>query len=226
MTLKKDEAIHDILSDYERLANKVLNQLDEVKKLISSDRIHLDEARLKDLKDNESKINKLEVKVSENIINSIALYQPVASEIRKLIACYRIVISLERIADLSISITKLYVDIANQEIYSNLSGFISKMMDLSCEMARRSMLSFINQDMELALWTIKSESIVDEFNHKMLKKVAERANMVAEDKNILLSFIKIKEMVAGIERIADHAANIAEASYYSYEGKDIRHKRH
>jgi len=79
MTLKKDEAIHDILSDYEKLANKVLNQLDEVKKLISSDRIHLDEARLKDLKDNESKINKLEVKVSENIINSIALYQPVAS---------------------------------------------------------------------------------------------------------------------------------------------------
>lgn len=226
MTLKKDEAIQDILSDYEKLANKVLSQLDEVKKLISSEELPFDDARLKALKDTESKINKLEVKVSENIINSIALYQPVASEIRKLIACYRIVISLERIGDLAISITKLRVDIDNQEVYSSLSGFISKMMDLSADMARRSMLSFINQDMELAMWTIKSETIVDEFNHKMLKKVAERANMVAEDKNILLSFIKIKEMVSAIERISDHAANIAEASYYSYEGKDIRHKRH
>jgi len=226
MTLKKDEAIHDILSDYEKLANKVLSQLDEVKKLISSEELPFDDAKLNSLKNNESKINKLEVKVSENIINSIALYQPVASEIRKLIACYRIVISLERIGDLAISITKLRVDIANQEVYSSLSGFISKMMDLSADMARRSMLSFINQDMELAMWTIKSETIVDEFNHKMLKKVAERADMVAEDKNILLSFIKIKEMVSAIERIADHAANIAEASYYSYEGKDIRHKRH
>jgi len=226
MTLKKDEAIQDILSDYEKLANMVLSQLDKVKKLISSEELPFDDSRLNALKNVESKINKLEVKVSENIINSIALYQPVASEIRKLIACYRIVISLERIGDLAISITKLRVDIANQEVYSSLSGFISKMMDLSADMARRSMLSFINQDMELAMWTIKSETIVDEFNHKMLKKVAERADMVAEDKNILLSFIKIKEMVAAIERIADHAANIAEASYYSYEGKDIRHKRH
>jgi len=226
MTLKKDEAILDILSDYEKLANKVLSQLDEVKKLISSEELPADDTKLIALKNNEGKINKLEVKVSENIINSIALYQPVASEIRKLIACYRIVISLERIGDLAITITKLRVDIANQEVYFSLSGFISKMMDLSCDMARRSMLSFINQDMELALWTIKSETIVDEFNHKMLKKVAERSNLVAEDKNILLSFIKIKEMVSAIERIADHAANIAEASYYSYEGKDIRHKRH
>ena len=51
------------------------------------------------------------------------------------------------------------------------------------------------------------------------------AGLIADDKDVLLSFIAIKEMVAGIERIADHAANIAEASFYSSEGKDIRHKR-
>lgn len=226
MTLKKDEAILDILSDYEKLANKVLSQLDEVKKLISSEELPFDDTRLKALKNNESKINKLEVKLSENIINSIALYQPVASEIRKLIACYRIVISLERIGDLAMTITKLMRKIETVEIYTSLSGTLSKMMELSVDMARRSMLSFINQDMELAMWTLKTEPIVDEFNHKMLKKVAERASLVAEDKNIVVSFINIREMSAAIERIADHAANIAEASYYSFEGKDIRHKRH
>jgi len=225
MAQKKDEAILSILSDYEKLANLVLNQLDEVKKLISSGKLHPEEEQLNQLTKNEKKINKLEVKLSEDVINSIVLYQPVASEIRKLIACYRIIISLERIGDLAISIIKLMSQIEYLEVYSSLSGFISKMMDLSVDMARRSMLSFINQDMELAMWTIKSEPIVDEFNHKMLKKVAERASLLAEDQSLVLSFISIREMVAGIERIADHAANIAEASYYSCQGKDIRHHR-
>lgn len=225
MAQKKDEAILSILSDYEKLANLVLYQLDEVKKLISSGKVKPDEEQLDILKKNESKINKLEVKLSEDVINSIVLYQPVASEIRKLIACYRIIISLERIGDLAITITKLMKKIENQEVFASLSGFISKMVDLSFDMARRSMLSFINQDVELAMWTIKSEPIVDEFNHKMLKKVAERASLLTEDKNMLVSFINIKEMAAAIERIADHAANIAEASYYSSKGKDIRHKR-
>ena len=225
MSQKKHEVIADILSDYEKLANMVLNQLDEVKKLISTANRLPGKNQLKELKDNESKINNLEVKISEKIINSIALYQPVASEIRNLMACYRIVISLERIGDLSFSIAKQLSRIKKQEVYSSLSGFISKMMDLSVEMARRSMLSFINKDMELAMWTIKSESVVDEFNHKMLKKVAERAYFLAEDKNLLISFITIKEMVSNIERISDHAANIAEASVYAFEGKDIRHHR-
>jgi len=225
MSQKKHEVIAEILSDYEKLANAVLNQLDEVKKLLSTGEILTGNDQLKVLKKNESKINKLEVKISDKIIHSIALYQPVASEIRNLIACYRIVISLERIGDLAISISKQLKRIKNQEVYSSLSGFILKMMDLSVDMSRRSMLSFINRDIELAIWTIKSESIVDEFNHKMLKKVAERAELVAEDKNILISFINLKEMVSNIERIADHAANIAEASIYAIDGKDIRHHR-
>lgn len=225
MTLRKDEAIQSILIDYEKLANLVLAQLDEVERLINAGKLKPDEEQLDGLKKNEKKINKLEVKLSEDIINSIALYQPVTSEIRKLIACYRIVISLERIGDLAISIIKFMRQIENQEVYDSLSGFIPKMMRLSKDMGRSSMLSFINQDMKLAMWTIKSEPTVDRFNHKMLKKVAERAGLIADDTNVLLSFIAIKEMVACIERIADHAANIAEASFYSSEGKDIRHKR-
>lgn len=225
MPQKKHEAIAEILVDYEELANKVLHQLDEVKDLITADGKLPGKEELKVLKEKENKINKLEVKISDKIIHSMALYQPVASEIRNLIACYRIVISLERIGDLSISIAKRLSRIESQEIYSGLSGFISKMMNLSVEMARSSMLSFINKDMELANWAIKSELIVDDFNHKMLKKVASRADQVAGDKKILISFIHIKEIVSHIERISDHAANIAEASIYAYEGKDIRHHR-
>ncbi|HLN75058.1 MAG: phosphate signaling complex PhoU family protein [Methylococcaceae bacterium] len=225
MSNKKDEAIREILSDYEHLANMVLQQLDALERIIDSGIPEINEEDYSLLKKTESKINKIEVKLSEDIVNSIVLYQPVASEIRKLVACYRIVISLERIGDLVLSITKLMRKIEARDVYESLSEFISRMMVLSADMARKSMLAFINQDMELAMWTIRNEAIVDEFNRKMLKKVAERAYSMAEDKNLVVSFINIKEMVSSIERIADHAANIAEASYYSTKGKDIRHKR-
>ena len=225
MPQKKEDAIQSIISNYEKLANMVLNQLDVVEKLIASGKLRLNDEQYDELKENEAKINKLEVKLSEDVINAIALYQPVASQVRQLMSCYRITISLERIGDLAVSIVKLMRKVENQEVYASLSAFLSKMMNLSVDMSRRSMLSFINQDMELAKWTIKTETIVDEFNHKMLKKVGERSDLLTEDKNVLLSFIIIKEIAAAIERIADHAANIAEASFYSFEGKDIRHKR-
>lgn len=225
MSQKKEEAIQNILANYEQLANMVLSQLDVVDRLIASGKLRLNDEQLDELIKSEKKINKHEVRLSEDIINAIALYQPVASQVRQLMSCYRITISLERIGDLAVSIVKLMGRVENQEVYAGLSAFMSKMMNLSVDMSRRAMLSFINQDMELAKWTIKTETIVDEFNHKMLKKVGERTDLLTEDKNVLLSFIVIKEIAAAIERIADHAANIAEASFYSFEGKDIRHKR-
>jgi phosphate transport system protein len=225
MTTRKENEIQSILSDYEKLANVVLSQLDQVEKYIISGNLEFSEKDFEEMKKKERKINKLEVKLSDDIINAIALYQPVASEIRKLISCYRIIISLERIGDLTMGIVKDMKRIDNKEVYNSISGFLPKMMILSAEMARKSMLSFINQDMEIANWTIKSENKVDDLNHKMINKVIEKSEQFSNDKTILFSFVTIKELVASIERIADHAANIAEASYYSYEGKDIRHKR-
>lgn len=87
------------------------------------------------------------------------------------------------------------------------------------------MLSFMNKDIDLAIWTIKNETVVDELNGKMLKKAISKAKKVDDKKNLLVSFIQVKEMVSSIERISDHAANIAEASIYAYEGKDVRHHR-
>lgn len=225
MSVKKDEAIKDILADYESLANLVLQQLDILESRITNSELHLSEEQLKTISNNEEKLDKWEVKLSDKIVNTIVLYQPLATEIRSLIALYRIVISLERIGDLAISITDFMKAIKNEEVYASLSDYISNMMILSVKMAKNAMLSFINKDMDLAIWTIKNEAVVDELNRKMLKKAISKAKKVEEKKNIMISFINIKEMVSNIERISDHAANIAEASIYAFEGKDIRHHR-
>ena len=225
MSVKKDEAIKEILADYESLANLVLQQLDILEPLIINSELHLSDEKLSTMHNNEVIINKWEVKLSDKIVNTIVLYQPVASEIRRLIALYRIIISLERIGDLTVSITNFMKDIKSEAIYASLSDFISNMMILSAEMVKNAMLSFMNKDMDLAIWTIRNDAVVDELNRKMLKKAIGKAQKAEEKKNILISFINIKEMVSNIERISDHAANIAEASIYAFEGKDIRHHR-
>lgn len=225
MSVKKDEVIKDIMADYESLANLVLQQLDILEAIITSSELHLSDELYQTIKGNEDKLDKWEVKLSDKIVNTIVLYQPVASEIRSLIALYRITISLERIGDLAVSVTKFMRDIKNEEVYASLSDFISNMMILSVKMVKNAMLSFINKDMDLAIWTIKNEAVIDELNQKMLKKAISKAKKIDEKKNVMISFINIKEMVSNIERISDHAANIAEASIYAFEGKDIRHHR-
>ena len=193
--------------------------------LIGSTELNATDDLYKSIKENENKLDKWEVKLSDKIVNTIVLYQPVASEIRNLIALYRIIISLERIGDLSVSISKYMKEIKSEEIYASLSEYISNMLIISVKMVKNAMLSFVNKDMDLAIWTIKNEEVVDELNRKMLKKALGKEEKLDDTKSILLSFINIKEMVSNIERISDHAANIAEASIYAFEGKDIRHHR-
>lgn len=225
MSVKKDEALKEILADYESLANLVLNQLDILEGLITNSDLNISDEQYSIVLDNEARLDKWEVKLSDKIVNTIVLYHPVASEIRQLIALYRIVISLERIGDLAVSIINFMKEIRNEKVYASLSDFISNMMLLSVKMVKNAMLSFMNRDLDLAIWTIKNESVVDELNRKMLKKAIGKAQKAEEKKDVLISFIQIKEMVSNIERISDHAANIAEASIYAYEGKDIRHHR-
>lgn len=225
MTLRKDEAINNVLAEFEELANLVLLQLDHLETQLLSGELTVSPEILEQVNKNEKHLDKQEVKLSEKIVNTIVLYQPVASEIRKIISCYRMVISLERIGDHTISIFKYLENIKSKAVYTEFADVISNMLLLSISMVKNSLISFTSQDKELAIWTIKNDSVASEMNQKMLKKAIGKGKFAEEKKSVLLSFITIKEMVSNIERIADHAANIAEAAIYSFEGREIRHHR-
>lgn len=109
------------------------------------------------------------------------------------------------------------------EVYSQSSSVISTMFITASQMVNKSLLSFTQHDKDFATWTIKNDSVVDEINKKMLKNLISKSESFEDSKKALISFITIKEMVDNIERIADHATNIAEAAIYFIEGKDIRH---
>lgn len=225
MTTKKDNAINSIMNDFEEFANLVLHQLDLLEKLVSSGETKVSEELNKELQSNEKKLDKMEVKISDKIVNTIVLYQPVASDIRKIFACYRIVNSLERIGDMVITIVDSIQKIKTLKIYNELNDVITNMLINSSNMVNKALLAFTNDDKEYAIWTIKNDTVVDEINKKMLKKAIKKSSdNNEENKQLFMSFISMNSVVTNIERIAGHATNIAEAAIYSIEGKDIRHK--
>jgi phosphate transport system protein len=92
-------------------------------------------------------------------------------------------------------------------------------------MVEKSLLSFLNNDDSYAEWTIKNDEIVDEMNRKLLINSLSRAKVTDKTREMLLSYMDLKNIITNMERIADHATNIAESSIYSMQGTDIRHKR-
>jgi phosphate transport system protein len=224
MNIKKEGAIQDILDHFEDYANLILHQLSLLEKIINSGSLVISDELSKELISNEDKSDNFEVKLSEKIINTIVLQKPVASDLRKLIACYQIVMNLERIGDSIMNIIKSLHRIKDTETYGHLTDVIYNMLLVSINMVQKSILSFTNNDKEYAIWTIKNDDIVDEMNNKLIKKVITKSKLSVETQQLLFSFININSIISNIERIADHATNVAEASIYALEGKDIRHK--
>jgi phosphate transport system protein len=223
MKTKREESVLDIINTFEEMADTILIQLKLLEKYMDG----LDETEFaqirSDLKINEDKIDKYEVLISEKFINSIVLYQPVASDIRKIIAIYRMTINLERIGDRVINILHSVENIKISEEYKAMAEVLNVMLLSGISMVEKSLLSFINNDNEYAIWTIKNDKIVDEMNNKLLINSISKANVSEKTKEMLLSYIDLKNIITNLERIADHATNIAEASIYSIQGTDIRH---
>lgn len=223
MKTKREESILDIIATFEAMADTILAQLKLLERYMDE---HREEERVlirSEIKINEDKIDKYEILISEKFINSIILYQPVASDIRKVVAISRMSINLERIGDRVINILNSIDNIKDSVEYKAMVEVLNVMLLSGISMVEKSLLSFINSDNEYAVWTIKNDEVVDDMNSKLLKNSISKAKVSDKTKEMLLSYIDLKNIITNLERIADHATNIAEASIYSIQGTDIRH---
>ena len=223
MKTMREESILDIIASFEEMADIILAQLKLLEKYMDE---HSEEVRIKiksEINLNETKIDKFEVLISEKFINSIILYQPVASDIRKAVAISRMSINLERIGDRVINILNSIDNISESVEYKAMVEVLNMMLLSGISMVEKSLLSFINNDHEYAVWTIKNDEVVDDMNSKLLINSISKAKVSEKTKEMLLSYIDLKSIITNLERIADHATNIAEASIYSIQGTDIRH---
>jgi len=223
MKTKREETVIEIINTFEEMSDLVLTQLTLLEKYMAktNDEEHIQIASK--IRENEDRIDRYEVLVSEKFINLIILYQPVASDIRKIIAIDRMTINLERIGDRVMNILHATENIIDSQEYKAMIDVLTVMLLSGTSMVEKALLSFINNDNEYAVWTIKNDVVVDEMNNKLLINSISKAKVSDKTKEMLLSYVDLKDIITNLERIADHATNIAEASIYSIQGTDIRH---
>src|ERR1035437_5144759 len=225
MNIQKENAMQQIRNLFDDLSKVVLHQLDLLEKIINGSMTIIPEDIMKELNDNEERIDNYEISISEEIIDIIVLQKPVASDLRQVMALYQMVSNLERIGDSGMNITRFIPRIQDIDVYTKMSKVITNMLIASVSMVRKSILSFMAGDKDEAIWAIKNDVVVDEMNHKLIKKAINKSEFSEETKHLLFTFIQLNSIISTIERIADHATNIAEASIYALEGRDLRHQK-
>jgi len=223
MSEEKDRALNEINSSFREMANLILSKLTLLEKLRES----TEEAVLNEIssqmEENENRIDNYEVVISEQFTNAIVLPNPMGHEVRRLVAIYRMTLNFERISDCIMNLAKIVSDIRLSSEYTSVTSLVGNMLSSGTLMVEKAILSFINSDPDFAIWTIRNDAVVDEMNRKMLTGQLRKADLDDKTFGMMLNYLELKEMISNIERIADHATNIAEASIYALQGTDIRH---
>jgi phosphate transport system protein len=170
--------------------------------------------------DNDINIDNAEVEIEEDCLKILALHQPVAIDLRFIVTALKMNNDLERIGDLAVNIAERAVFLAGQPKV-NISFDLVDMAHNAQSMLKRCIDALINQDVELAHEVCASDNIVDKMNRQMYLKVQEA---ILKNPEQLPSLIHLLSTSRHLERIADHATNIAEDVIYMIEGQIARHR--
>ncbi len=220
----KDKAIKNIISEFEKLSNLIFSQLDNLNDYFETNNNELSNKILIKIEETEYLINKFEVNLDNQIIKTVVLYKPVASDLRQIFAVYRMTINLERIGDLIIKIANYVLKVNDSEFYGNSAPMLSKMLKLAIENLKLSLLSFFKADKDPAIRAIKNDKDINNMNKKILNKSMKKNGLEKKMRLLILNLSDIRTIVSAIERIGDQASNIAESSIYATIGAIVRHK--
>lgn len=171
--------------------------------------------------DQDTKIDRKEVDIEEECLKMLALYQPVAIDLRYIITALKINNDLERIGDLAVNIAERAEYLSNQEPIE-IPLDLEKMAELSQTMVRRSIDALVNLDCQIAHEVCQSDDAVDALHKQMYEHIQERIRRYPDQMESLMHLLSVSRH---LERIADHATNIAEDVIYLVEGHIIRHQK-
>ena len=208
---------HDFLKeDILRLARDVEVRLGNVLRSISL----REKATLTYLMDADTEIDEQEVKIEEECLKILALHQPVAKDLRFVIAILKINNDLERIGDIVANIADRGIRLSVYETPALMTK-ITAMGKLVQTMLKESIYALVSLDVKAAHDVIQEDDTVDRLNVEVIKSVVQEICATKTPEAYLL----IHSMARDLERIGDHATNIAEDVAYLVDGTIIRHVR-
>ena len=194
-----------LVEDRVRIAVKAIENrdLEAAKKLIASDH----------------EVDEMEVEIEEECLKIMALHQPVAIDLRFLVAVIKINNELESIGDQVVNIAQRVEVIADHKDYDIFFDY-SKMADKAQDMLKKSLDALVNMDVDLAFKVILLDDEVDELKNIAYDKIKKAMSENPDIPGFLINLLLISRH---LERLGDHATNIAEEVIYMVEGEIVRH---
>ncbi|MBN1604326.1 MAG: phosphate signaling complex protein PhoU [Chitinispirillaceae bacterium] len=165
-------------------------------------------------------IDMLEIEVEEDCLKLLALHQPVAIDLRFIIAVMKINNDLERIADLAANIADRVVILPKGESF-NFNVNLMTMCEKVVLMLRQCLDSLFKMDVSIAHKVCKSDDDIDNINREIVRYVKEEIIRTPKQVN---GYLLLLSVARNLERIADHATNIAEDVIYMINGDIVRHR--
>ena len=170
--------------------------------------------------ENDTKIDKLELIIDEKCIDLIACHQPLAKDLRFITVGMKLNSELERIADIAVDIAQRVLEIVDKPLLKPLVD-IPKLMVIAQSMVKMAVDSFVNGDVELAKKAILSDGEADKLRDVITKELIE--DYMAKDASTAPRAVQLLLIARFLERICDHATNIAEDVIYMVQAEVVKH---
>ena len=173
------------------------------------------------VQEREAEVNHFEVQLDHEITSVISRRQPAARDLRLLMAMSRITSNLERAGDEVHRMARMVKLILESGLQRSLpAGELHAAAEMASVLLRRSLDAFARQDAHMALSIIKEDDALDNEYNGFLRKLM---TYIMEDPRTISPSINLLFLAKAIERVGDHAKNIAESTIYVVEGEDVRH---
>jgi phosphate transport system protein len=212
-----------LLRDMEKLNNELLAISSMVEEMIDKATQALTDRRYEladQVVNSDSYVDQHEVHVEEECLKMLALHQPVAVDLRRIATVMKVNNDLERIADLAVSIAQRAQAMDEFPTFP-IPEQLPRMVAVATRIVRGAMDSFVNLDNNAARRIIAMDAEVDQFNCDI---IAELQTVMQQRPDLVAAALHCFSAVRHIERIADHATNIAEDVVYLVEGDIVRHR--
>jgi len=170
--------------------------------------------------ENDTKIDQLELVVDEKCVDLIARHQPLAKDLRLITVGMKLNSELERIADIAVDIAQRVLEIVDKPLLKPLVD-IPKLTVVAQDMVKMAVDSFINGDVELARKAILADGEADELRNSITRELIE--DYMAKDASTAPRAVQLLLIARFLERICDHATNIAEDVIYMVQAEVVKH---
>jgi phosphate transport system protein len=169
--------------------------------------------------DRDRQVNAYDVEVDEKCVELLALYQPAAGDLRFITTAMKIVTDLERIGDQAVNIAQRALEL-NREPQLKPYIDLPRMAEKAQAMMKESLDAFVSRDASLARRVRGQDEAVDALNHQIFRELL---TFMMEDPSTIPRAIRLILIARFLERVADHATNIAEMVVFLVESKIVRH---